>query len=455
MDYNTCMRIKVNKGLLFAIFSIVFLVGGTWLAIQFAQGKFRVTTDGIIQGSGLLALSSDPKGAQIFLNDRLVSATDDTIYLEPGEYQVRINKDGYHSWQKNLLLEPELVTSANARLFPIAPSLSPLTFTGVANLLPSPDGQKVAFFVSNQTQEQKNGWYILDLNPQLPFTQSRSPKQILVEGTRYKSEDANLIWSPDSSEILFMTEDKDVIISISSTTQMDTAPDVAFRRRQILSLWEEEMYIRERQFLAEFPEPIIQIATTSANNVYFSPSKKMLLYTATTSARLAEDLVPALPAANSQSQERELQPNGIYVYDKEEDRNFRIGTDEELDNPSKFLLATDLYSPEPITYQASPSAFTRLQTATTSAELAGTFARYHSPLFTNAPQWFPDSKHLLFFKDQNIIIKEYDNTNEITLFSGPLHSDFFYPWPDGSSLIITASFTPNAPPNLYGVELKR
>lgn len=430
------------------------MIGGTWLAIQYAQGKFRISQEGIVQGTGLLSATSDPKGAQILINSRLVSATDDTIYLEPDEYQVEIEKDGYHSWKKNLQIEPELVTPTNARLFPIAPSLSPLTFTGTTRLNPSPDGQKILFYTASQSATQKNGWYVLELGNNSPFTQSRNAKQVLIDNPRYQTGSADVIWSPDSSEIMMITPRKDVLVSIASLNDIEQLPDNTFRRKLTLSQWEEEMYIRERQFLAEFPTEVIEVATMSAKNVYLSPDKKKLLYTATASAQLAENLVPPLPAANSQPQQRSIQPNTIYVYDREEDRNFAIGLDELPEAPSKFLLATDLYDPSPQTLQASPSAFVRLQNATNSAELAGTFSRYHSPLYTSTLQWFPDSRHLLEAVQDTIRVKEYDNTNEIVLYSGPFSSEFYYPWPDGSQILITATFSPNAPPNLYAVELR-
>lgn len=447
-------HIKINRGLLFTFVSILFLVGGTWLAIQYAQGKFRVSDSGFVQGTGLLAATSEPKGAQILIDGRLVSATDDTIYLEPKSYEVKIAKDGYHTWEKNLQIEPELVTSTNARLFPIAPSLSPLTFTGTADLSPSPDGQKILFYTASQSATQKNGWYVLDLSNNSPFPQTKSAKQILIDNSKYQTNKAQIIWSPDSSEVMMITPRKDVIVPINNLSDIEQLPDNTFKRKQTLSQWEEEMYLRERQFLAEFPPELIAVATQSAKNVYISPDKKKLLYTATASAQLSDQLVPPLPAANSQPQQRNLEPNTIYVYDREEDRNFAVGADEQPALPSKFLLATDLYSPTPMSLQASPAAFLRLQTATSSAQLAGTFGRYHSSLFTPTFQWFPDSRHLLFTADNAVRIKEYDNTNEIVLYSGPFASEFFYPWPDGSRVLITAAFSPLAPPNLYAVELR-
>ncbi len=448
------MAIKVNKRRLFAILSAIFLIGGTWLAIQYAQGKIRIGTDGIVQGTGLLSATSDPKSAQIYINDRLVGATDETIYLQPDTYEVKIEREGYHGWKKTLKIEPEFVSAANARLFPIATTLSPLTFTGTARLTPSPDGQKLAYYVASQSAQIKNGWYVLDLSGGLPFYSTKTPRQILVENPAFQTENAHLIWSPDSTEIMFITSRKDVVVPLNATSSIESLPDNSLLRGQTLALWEEEMYLRERQYMAEFPEEVIAIATRSAKNVYFSPDKKMLLYTATASAVLPDNLVPPLPAASNQQQSRELSPNTVYVYDRHEDRNFALGEDTQPDAPSKFLLATDLDHPTAKTLVSSPSAFRKLQAATTSAQLAAMFNRYHSPLYTNTFQWFPDSRHLMDARDGAISIKEYDNTNEIVLYSGPFSNEFFYPWPDGSKIMVTASFNVNSPSNLYAIDLR-
>jgi len=65
-----------------------------------------------------------------------------------------------------------------------------------------------------------------------------------------------------------------------------------------------------------------------------------------------------------------------------------------------------------------------------------------------------DSKHIFYTENSHILIKEYDDTNHTSLYSGPFINDFVYPWPDGSKLIIVTSFSPDTAPNLYAIELK-
>jgi hypothetical protein len=57
---------------------------------------------------------------------------------------------------------------------------------------------------------------------------------------------------------------------------------------------------------------------------------------------------------------------------------------------------------------------------------------------------------------ESIIVKEYDNTNQATVYNGQFSGNFVYPWPNGSKLIILTGFSQlvgNAP-NLYAVTLR-
>lgn len=444
-----------NSRVVTTLISAVVIVAGALVAIQYAKGNFRYGTTGFMPKSGLLNANSFPTGAEVYIDGRLVTATDGTIYLEPKEYTVRISKDGYSSWEKRLKIEEELVTQTNAQLFPSAPSITPLTFTGVSSVVPSPDGQKMIYYVASASSQTKVGFYSLDLASIGGLIgMQRGPRQITENGQAFDLASADIIWSPDSSEVMIMSQKGDVVIGIDRKTDLDKTPDIGWKKKRILAEWEQDMYVREREFMGKFPAEIIAIATQSAKNVYFSPDKKRILYTATASAEIPKGITPSLPASNSQPETRQLTPGKIYVYDREEDRNFEIAT-ETLTNQAvtKVLLATDLTEAQPIKIESSPSAFERLQ-ASESAQTALNFNAYHSSLYINTMQWFPDSKHILFVRDNKIQIMAYDGTNVTTIYSGPFANSFVYPWPDGSRLLITTTFSPDSPLNLYTIELK-
>ncbi|MBP7768451.1 PEGA domain-containing protein [Candidatus Woesebacteria bacterium] len=449
------MFLQVNKRVLYTFISILVIVTGTVVAIQYATGSYRLTNAGIVKGTGLLAANSFPTGAEVLINDKLVTATDDTLYLEPGDYDVEIKKDGYIPWKKSLTIEESLVTQTNATLFPVAPNLNRLTYTGVTNLSPSPDGQKLLYYTASQSAARKNGLYIMDLSTAvLPINLERTPRQIAEDVPAYDLKKAQFIWSPDSTEVLIITPQKKMLVPVSQTSDLRTLTDVSFQEKQILSEWEFEMYTKERQYLSEFPPAIITVATQSAKNVYLSPDKKRLLYTATAVAEIPDNLVPALPARNHQPEDRILQPGSIYIYDREEDKNFKIASEPQGTTASKkSLLATDLFTTSARSLTSSPSAFTSLQGDSNDVTVRH-FAQYYSSLYSETMQWYPDSRHLFFIQDNAVMVVEYDGTNLVTLYSGPFEKNFLYPWPDGSRILILTSFSPDAPANLYAIELK-
>lgn len=444
-----------NRKTIYTFVSAAFIIVGTAIAIQYAKGNLRVTDQGFVQGTGLLAANSFPTGAEIHIDGKLVSASDDTIYLQPGFYDVSIIKEGYTPWNKRVRIEKELVTQTNAQLFPIAPSLSTLTFTGVTNLQPSPDGEKIVYYSASASGQKKNGLYVIGLTSGPNLTLSRGPRQIAEDTPNFDLENARYIWSPDSSEIMVITENRTVLLDSSRLNDLDLLADVGYKQNQILSEWEQEMYLRERQFVTEFPEEIIAIATQSAENVYISPDKRRLMYTIVEPSTLPENIVPdALPSTNASEDVRNLEPNTIYVYDREEDRNYRIAEiASDSARATKSLLAIDAFDTKSPLLTASPSSFTQLQ-ASTSAQTADNFNSYHSPVHANTFQWYPDSKHLLYIENSQIKIMEYDGGNQVTLYSGPFTDQFAYPSPNGERLIIITSFSPDSPMNLYAVELK-
>ncbi len=449
------MKSKVNKRFLYTLLSALFILIGTGLAITYAKGNFRLTDKGFVQGTGLLSANSFPTAAEVLIDGKLITATDDTVYLEPGEYEVEIVKDGYNAWKKKIKIEKELVVQTNAILFPKAPSLTTLTYNGALNLSPSPDGQKIIYYGHSNTSERKNGLYLLELSNNA-FTFQKEPIQISDESLSFDLETAKFIWSPDSSEVILIAEDREVLLDITRLNTLDSLTDISFRKKQILSEWEQEMYLRERDNFSKFPPEIIEIATSSAKNVYISPDKKRIMYTATKDLVIPEKLVPPIPSSSTQPEERSLVAGRIYVYDSEEDRNFKVGDEAtaSAQTASKLLLAYDLLDKNSPLISASPSAFQTLQ-ATTSAQTATNFNVYHTSAFANTLQWFPDSKHLIFVENNTVKIMEYDTTNETTLYSGPFSEKFVYPWPNGDRLVILTSFSPETPQNLYALELKK
>ena len=113
------MRTRILLFLLSLILVPTITVG----VILFARGYRFSPRQQAFRVTGLLSATSLPNGASIYINNELKSATDTTLNLPPGNYQVKVKKEGYSPWEKTLTIAPEVVTRINPLLFPSVPSL--------------------------------------------------------------------------------------------------------------------------------------------------------------------------------------------------------------------------------------------------------------------------------------------------------------------------------------------
>ena len=108
--------------------------------------------------TGGLYLRSIPEDAQIFFNDKPKKETPTFIkHLSPKDYQIRIEKEGFHSWQKKLKIESRLVTEAkNILLIPDEIKIEEIDqkFPNVFSLNNhlNPEKPDETFFIQKQTQ---------------------------------------------------------------------------------------------------------------------------------------------------------------------------------------------------------------------------------------------------------------------------------------------------------------
>ncbi len=322
--------------------SIILVPLCTYFVILFARGYRLNWQRKQLSPTGLLVATSSPDGAQIHLNGQLSSATNTTINLPPATYKVEIKKDGFSPWTKTLRVEAEIVTRAAATLFPSVPSLKAITSSGAINPVLSPDGTKIVF-----TSGKKS--YLLDL--------SESPLGLI-------NRDAREITSTSSAW--------------KTPTKIDPLPTL--------------------------PQTIQDILATAAANLVWSPKENKLLYTATASASIPDDLIKPLPGSSTQAQARDLQAGQLYVYDLEEDRNFAV-----------------------------PPGVT----------------------------WFPNSYHLLKTEKGKVTIMEYDGQNPTIVYAGPMENSFAFPYPSGKQLLILVNLRSPSEArqgegvaNLYAVSLR-
>lgn len=399
----------MTKLRIFLFIVTIAVVGalGTLIAL-YARG-YRFSPDKLkFNPNGLLVTKSVPDGAQLFLNGELKTATNATVPLSPGTYDVSIRKEGFLEWNKRLVVEKEVVTEITAHLFKSVPSLSAITLTGIENPIPSFDITKIAYIVSSHptdsTSADENAglWIIETVN--LPIGFSRQPRKI----TDGNLSNATFIWSPNARQILLDTEMGSYLLDTSKFTSQAQRVNISATRDEILQQWKDEKQTKLETQLRKLPEELSKILTRKTQAIYFSPDEEMIVYTASGSANIAENLIKQLPGASTQKQERDIKDGQTYVYDIKEDRNFLVYDQKMISDEGMVAL-----------------------------------------------RWFPTSRHLVLAEEDKITILDYDGTNRKEVYSGSYLAPHAFPTLSIDRLLILTNLGANsAPPNLYSLSLK-
>ncbi len=400
----------MRKQLAISLVLVGLMVLATAAVILYGMGyRFSLNKGNpAVSGTGLLVATSVPDGAQVFINDHLTTATDNTINLEPGEYNIRIFKDGYFPWQKKITIKKEVVTKADALLLPAAPKLESITNTGVLNAVIDPTKTKLAYTVASQSA-LKNGIYVLDMTLRPILTLQSASTQIATDTVTSFSK-STLKWSPDSKQLLASFGNPSLADYLLSASVLNSNPqDVTETLLTVNSAWQR---LRDEKKVAlnnSLPRKLRPIVSQYFNVIDWSDDETKVLYSASISGTLPIVINPPLIGVDSTPEQRNIEEDAIYVYDAKEDRNYKI-----LDNM-------------PLVEEGSSL-----------------------PLM-----WFPDSKHLVFVHNGKIDIMEHNALNQTTIYAGPFVDNFVFPWPDASKIVILTNLgNPAINPNLYTISLK-
>lgn len=400
----------MRKQLIFSILIFSFLAISTILVVIYGKG-YRFNLKGnsaILSGTGLLVATSSPDGAQVLINGHLTTATDNTINLAPGSYEIKIVKEGYFSWEKNITIKKEVVSKADALLLPKAPKLESITNIGILNPIIDPSGTKIAYLVASQSAI-KNGIYILDMTSKPILTLQSASTQIANDIQDYFSA-STIQWSPDSKELLVTTGESIKTTYLLETNGLNQNPkDVTETIASVNANWDKLKTEKQKALMDSLPKKLKNVVIENFNILEWSSDETKILYEASKSAEISLIINPPLIGTNSTAQVRKIKKGEIYVYDIKEDRNYKI-----LDSIPK--------------------------------------KDDNSPL---SLMWYPDSKHLIYVNNKRINIMEYDATNQTTVYAGPFVNGYVFPWPDATKLVILTDLgNPSITPNLYTIGLK-
>src|SRR3989338_6570247 len=398
---------------IFTLIIAVLLLTTATVVIFWARGFKPNFQKAKIERTGLIVASSIPTGARVYLDNRLTSATDTNIaFLEPKTYHVRIEKDGYAKWEKDVEVKADLATEIKALLFPTAPEIKPLTTTGSFNPTLSPDGSKIAYGVPGE----RGGLYVMPMSDR-PFPFRASPRLVVANqlasfagGTGFDFTDANFLWAPDSKQLVarFTTKEGQPLsnLLIDSDKDQHEPRDITAALTATLANWQEEITAKAQTQAVLVPDSVKQ-ATAAAK---VESQKDLTLSTL--------PLLASLAFCGTLN----YYPTGL-IFSPDEEKILYIDKQArykvyDLKNKKEFTLPD----------------FADLKTIS----------------------WYPDSNHLVIAQKDLISAIEADGNNKMTVYSGKFENGFIFPHPSGTRLIILTALTQQegTQANLYSINLK-
>jgi len=395
-----------KKSLLFILSALLLITSTTYLVSILARGyKIGFNQTPFIKVTGLLSATSVPKSASVYINDRLTTATDDTINLPPNSYHIKIIKDGYLPWQKTIEIKKETVFQTEAQLFRSAPDLSPLTLTGAINPIISPDNSKIVYAVASASATINNGLYQLDLiNRPLPLSKNL-PKQIYPDFANINWAEYVFEFSPDSRSVLATNQKKSstYLINLETPPNRNNLFDITSRLPLIKQEWQHLTTQLVHNKIKNLPPEIKEVVSTaSAQNISFSPGDDKVFYLADKDSQLNDSYITPPPAQSTQKQDRQIKSQHYYIYDLKDDTNFLLGHQDNISHPF----------------------------------------------------WLPGSNNIVYVQGDQIKTTEYDTTNTQTLFANNFDPNVVYPWPNGSRIITLTSAYTGSQKNLYAISIR-
>jgi PEGA domain len=138
MDFLDPVKTRRNTIQLFIGYGLVAIAVllATLIMISYAYG-YAVDREGDLRQRGLVFVSSQPSGAQLYVNGKREQDTNTKLNLNEGSYSLKIERSGYQSWQRNVtidgssvshyvypLLVPTRLTTRQVKTYETAPVLT-------------------------------------------------------------------------------------------------------------------------------------------------------------------------------------------------------------------------------------------------------------------------------------------------------------------------------------------
>ena len=270
------MRGKFLQSILTGLLLFGLTAGIFLYTAGYRIGKDKNTNHVDITQTGMINVKSSPDGANVYLNGELKTATNGAISsLTPGTYSLRILKNGFVAWEKDIEVFSQLVTDITAILVSQSPRLEPLTNTGARQPTISPTLSKLAFFTKDGDTP---GVWVIPLTGET-LNLFRSSAYVVLEDApgRIYSNGISIEWSPDEDELLVQGENEGFyLVTLQNDSVISAANPDLIRKN-----WTNETTKKRLDFIEklDIPDGLREIAV--APDTVWAPDGKKFLYRVT------------------------------------------------------------------------------------------------------------------------------------------------------------------------------
>jgi len=207
----------------------------------------------ILEKTGLLVISSDPKGADLYLDGKFKGKTPYKLeYLTPRLYRITLTKEGYHNWEKTEKIEAGKFIKENALLFLKNPVVTEAT-DDEAEFLRTPPKEVVVDEDIKKLLPSGSGDFSWDKTKSILLYRTGSEIWLYYRDkpekernkivARFTQDLKKVLFYPDSQHIMFVLNNELRIIETSGTnnTKLLDLPSLDFA----VSNSGEQVYFKE------------------------------------------------------------------------------------------------------------------------------------------------------------------------------------------------------------------
>ncbi len=331
---------KFTKSLLRLILPLVslgFFLIASIVVLIISQGR-TINEDGSFVQTGIIRINSIPsEDLKAYINESEVTYSEFRITnITPGIVTLKLTKEGYTPWEKQVRVESGIVKDVYAQLYPNTIPFTKVSNVNVSKTFYSLDGQYI-YYVVNNDSTLDGIWRIKLTRNLLDFSNSQQITQIVKFTTEQKLElkesDYNIQSSIDNNKFILNVGTNYYLYNISDTANRVnlntlfgfTPANVKwFRDSQSIIFTQENKYAFEYDLitkeisLVDYNNTTLSNYAVSANNVYFIKDNKLMLYTNKSSAeyKFGDKIKALLPTKISSVFTSSENPN-VLILDSE------------------------------------------------------------------------------------------------------------------------------------------